>query len=109
MSAEQRAKLLAIPHTPEWARKIAEGNRNTGTKWERSTSRYRGVSFARERGLWLAVLYLGKGKGRRFGGYHSTEEGAAVAWDALATKYRPELKLIFPPGLLKEPRTLKTV
>jgi hypothetical protein len=96
MSETQRAKLSAVVHTPEWVAKALANNPSTGRKWKRATSRYKGVCWAKEKGVWMVNLYMGNGRGRMFGGYYPDEITAAHAWDLLVRENRPELRLNFP-------------
>ena len=51
----------------------------------RGSSRFRGVSWYKEREKWMASLYIGEKK-RRFLGCHDSEEDAAKAYDAEVRK-----------------------
>ena len=48
----------------------------------RGTSRFRGISWVKQKRKWKAGLYVSGEKTPRFLGYHATEEDAARAYDA---------------------------
>jgi hypothetical protein len=77
-----------------WAQKGEGGGMMThDVAWLGAGSRYRGVSWHKERSQWLARLYQRGGKYVHLG-YHASEESAAKAYDAAVQR------ILGPDGIL---------
>jgi hypothetical protein len=63
----------------------AENNRSFRTKAQGCTSRFRGVSWRKDRKIWVAIITLG-GKSKHLG-YFVDEAEAAKTWDKAAIQH----------------------
>ena len=115
-AAEEQAKIDAIfsdirentkkncDYTPKKKISVAERIRNIGEDKiaveppknlvKGRTSSYRGVSFQKQSGQWVASISVG---GHTFAEYAQTEDGAAVLYDKMAVRWlRGRAKTNFP-------------